>query len=87
MFEGLRVFLSRERRTRFQILRVSGDEALIAQIETSSDQALRDGLRALQELDPYREGTFVREIAARRWRKAGSRKRRRARPRKKPPAR
>jgi hypothetical protein len=75
IFEGVKVLLHREHKTRFRFRWKAGDESIVAEVETSSEKALREALRGLDEL-VGQSGTFKREIRRKKWRKAGAGQRR-----------
>jgi hypothetical protein len=81
IYDGLKLLVHREHKTRFRFVIHKDDDTVTAEIETSSETALKDALKALRDLDSHNDGLFVRE--AEQWRKAGTgrRKRRGARKR------
>lgn len=81
IYDGLKLLVHREHKTRFRFVIHKDQDTVTAEIETSSEAALKAALRALRELDKENDGLFVRE--SRRWRRAGTGKRRRRGARKK----
>ena len=80
IIEGLRILVRQGEPSRYRFrLRRSGNRELVAEVETSSERAFREAVRALRDLDDKPDGTYIRDISSRQWRMAGKRKRKRRR--------
>jgi len=73
IYDGLKVLLHREHKTRFRFRIHKDKDTVTAEVETASEAGLKTGVRALKELDAENGGLFVREAG--KWRKAGTGKR------------